>query len=346
MKTITCNECIERLIKQGIETELAIDFVKTTFAKQLCKELNLFRVQAPIAVEENTGINDDLNGIERAVSFPIADMCNSRAVVVQSLAKWKRVRLAQLGIETGKGILTDMRAIRPDEKLSPIHSIFVDQWDWEKVISVGQLNIATLKETVNAIFRAIRKAEHDVFTAYPQIEPFIPENIHFIHSQELLQLFPKLSPKERENEIAKQYGAVFVIGIGDTLTDGKPHDGRAPDYDDWSSQNDLGLTGLNGDIIVWNPVSQSALELSSMGIRVDKLALIRQLSIAGCPEREKLLFHSMLLTDQLPQTIGGGIGQSRLCMFLLRKKHIGEVQVGIWSASTRLAYKHEGIEII
>jgi aspartate--ammonia ligase len=346
MQTVTRIETIETLIKSGLETEIAIDLVKSTFSQALCNELNLVKVVAPIAVEENTGINDDLNGVERAICFPIADIQGTKGVVVQSLAKWKRLRLAQLEMKLDTGILTDMHALRPDEKLSPIHSIYVDQWDWEKVIAREYRSIDTLKETVRKIYSAILKTEREVCRLYPQIEPILPKSITFIHAQELLDMFPDLTPKEREDSIAKVWGAVFIIGIGSSLTDGKPHDGRAPDYDDWSTPTEEGYFGLNGDIIVWNPLSNRALELSSMGIRVDKESLIRQLGVRGCMDKLKLMYHQMLVMGQLPQSIGGGIGQSRLCMYLLRKRHIGEVQVGIWPATTRLAYGGEGIDLV
>lgn len=334
------------LIESGLEIEIAIDLVKSTFSQVLSEKLSLTRVTSPIAVEDNTGINDDLNGVERAVSFPILDIGNIKGVVVQSLAKWKRLRLHQLGVPPGKGIITDMKALRPDEKLSQLHSIFVDQWDWERVLAPEDRTIEKLKEIVQLIYSALVYTEKIVFQKYPGVTPILPPQITFIHSQQLADMYPTLTPKEREDEIAKKYGAVFIIGIGADLTDGKPHDGRAPDYDDWSTVNSDGFKGLNGDIIVWNPVLESAFELSSMGIRVDEEALLRQLEIRGCLERKSLLFHQLLLSGQLPQTIGGGIGQSRVCMFMLRKKHIGEVQVGIWPQHTRLAYQAQGIDLL
>lgn len=346
MQTIIEKESAHQLIRSGVETEIAIDFVKTTFGNALVKNLNLLKVTSPIVVEENTGINDDLNGVERSVSFSIQDIPFTRGVVVQSLAKWKRLRLWQLQLSPGQGIVTDMKALRPDEKLSSIHSIYVDQWDWEKVIEASQRTIEYLKDSVQNIYEALLETEQKVAEEYPQIVPFLPKQIRLIHSQELFDMYPKLTSKERENAIAKKYGAVFIIGIGGDLSNGEPHDGRSPDYDDWSSPSCIGLFGLNGDIIVWNPISESALELSSMGIRVDKQALMHQLRLRGCEDRSKFFFHSCLLKGELPQSIGGGIGQSRISMFMLRKKHIGEVQVGIWPKSTRLSLNLDGIDII
>lgn len=333
-------------VKSGLETEMAIDLVKTTFLSALAQNLNLFKVTAPIAVEANTGINDDLNGVERAVSFPIHSIKASNGVVVQSLAKWKRIRLWQLGLDIGQGIITDMKALRPDEVLSPIHSIFVDQWDWEKVIGEGQRNLDYLLSTVDMIYRSMLETERCVCNAYPYLQPTLPNKITPIHAQELLDLYPNLTPKEREHRIVQELGAVFIIGIGDRLSNGEPHDGRAPDYDDWSIRNSQGFSGLNGDIVVWNPVHKSALEISSMGIRVDKISLLHQLQVCGCEERAKLMYHQMLLSGMLPQTIGGGIGQSRLCMFLLRKEHIGEVQAAIWPREMRLAFSEKGVDLV
>lgn len=327
-------------------TEEAIEFVKSTFTKQLAQNLNLSKVSAPIAVLAGTGLNDDLNGIERPVSFPIKGLDDAQAVVVHSLAKWKRLRLAELGIEEGKGLYTDMRALRPDEDFSPIHSIYVDQWDWEKHIAVEKRSIAYLQSVVKDIYAALKLTEQEVFRQVPQITPVLPEEITFIHAEDLLQEYPTLSPKERENAAAAKYGAVFIMGIGGALSNGERHDGRAPDYDDWSTPTAQGYTGLNGDIILWNPVLESAFEISSMGIRVDKAALVRQLTLAGCPERRELMFHRMLLEDQLPQSIGGGIGQSRVCMFMLRKAHIGEVQVSIWPDEVRQSCAQSGIELL
>jgi aspartate--ammonia ligase len=318
-------------ITDRLRTEEAICFIKERFEKKLAMELNLVKVSAPIAVLDGTGINDDLNGIEKPVSFSIKGIHNKKALVVQSLAKWKRVRLKEFNIETGKGILTDMRAIRPDEDLSPLHSIYVDQWDWEKHMPEKDRTLEYLKETVRSIYKVLRSTDKDISEKYPELSTDLPTDITFIHSEELLRLYPALSVKQREKEIARKYGAVFIIGIGMELSNGLPHDGRAPDYDDWSTVNEEGFAGLNGDIILWNPVIRSAFEISSMGIRVNKESLERQLEIRGCNERKKLLFHRMLLDDELPLSIGGGIGQSRICMYFLKKSHIGEVQSGIWS---------------
>lgn len=321
--------------KDMLRTEEAIFFIKDYFGKKLAAALNLVNVSAPVAVLDGTGINDDLNGVEKPVSFPVKGIRDHKAVIVQSLAKWKRIRLKEYNIEPGKGLLTDMRAIRPSEELSPIHSVYVDQWDWEKRITPSQRNIDYLKQTVRAIYQALRATEMALFELHPEYVPVLPENIYFIHAEELLREYPDLTPKQREMEIARIFGAVFIIGIGAALSNGEPHDGRAPDYDDWSSPNEDGYKGLNGDIIVWNPVIERPFELSSMGIRVNEEAMERQLLIQGCTERRNLLFHSMLLNHELPLSIGGGVGQSRVCMFLLRKKHIGEVQSSIWPESVR-----------
>ncbi len=312
------------------QTEKAIKFVKDFFQENLSAELRLRRVTAPLFVLKGTGINDDLNGIERPVTFAVKEMNDAQAEVVHSLAKWKRLMLAQYGIPAGYGIYTDMNAIRADEELSNIHSLYVDQWDWEKVLTSKQRNLEYLKKVVNQIYSVLLRTEFMVYENYPAIKPLLPEDIHFVHAEELAQRFPKLTPKEREFEIAKEYGAVFIMGIGGALLSGDKHDGRAPDYDDWTSENSDGYKGLNGDIVIWNPVLQQSLEISSMGIRVDKEALLRQLALCGLSERRELLFHKKLLKDELPMSIGGGIGQSRLCMYLLRKAHIGEVQASLW----------------
>jgi len=325
---IQVSTCLEIL-----KTEEAIFFIKDTFGKKLSRGLNLVNVSAPIAVLDGTGINDDLNGIEKPVSFPVKGIKCQNAVIVQSLAKWKRVRLKEFNFEAGSGLLTDMRAVRPDEVLSPIHSIYVDQWDWEKRILPSQRNLKYLKLTVESIYEALKATEKDLFEKYPEFTPVLPEKIYFIHAEELLREFPDLTPKQRETEIAKIFGAVFITGIGASLSNGEPHDGRAPDYDDWSSINEDGYIGLNGDIILWNPVIERAFEISSMGIRVNEESMERQLKIRECSDRKKLLFHSMLMNHELPLSIGGGIGQSRVCMFFLKKRHIGEVQSSIWPES-------------
>ena len=326
-------------------TEKAIKQVKEMFQNNLSAQLALLRVTAPIAVLKNTGLNDDLNGVERAVSFPIKEMNEAKAEVVHSLAKWKRVKLADMHVAPGRGIYTDMNALRPDEELDNIHSIYVDQWDWERVITSEQRNLVYLKQIVRRIYEAIKVTENKLYVEFPDIKPILPEEIFFIHAQQLLDLYPDLTSKERENKIVRQYGAVFIIGIGDKLSDGFPHDGRAADYDDWSTPNEDGYKGLNGDILVWNPVLESAFELSSMGIRVDEKALLHQLVERGEAHKCELFFHRRLLDGSLPLTIGGGIGQSRLCMFLLRKAHIGEIQSSIWPEAMRRACYEAGIDL-
>ena len=297
--------------------------------------MRLRRVTAPLFVLQGLGINDDLNGVERAVTFPIKDLGDARAEVVHSLAKWKRLTLAEYEVEPGYGIYTDMNAIRADEELDNLHSLYVDQWDWEAVIRREDRTLAFLKNIVARIYAAIR-----------QIKPFLPETIHFVHAEELLQMYPDKTPKEREDAICKKYGAVFVIGIGGKLANGEKHDGRAPDYDDWSTVAEDGRKGLNGDILIWYPVLGRSFELSSMGIRVDKESLLRQLEIEGQQQREKLYFHQQLLNDKLPLSIGGGIGQSRLCMVLLHKAHIGEIQASIWPDEMRKECKDLGMPLI
>ena len=318
-------------------TEKAIKAVKDMFQNNISAQLALLRVTAPMMVLSGTGINDELNGVERPVNFPIKDMGEQRAEVVHSLAKWKRLKLAEMGVKPGRGIYTDMNALRPDEELDNIHSIYVDQWDWEKVIRPEDRNIDFLKQTVRRIYEAIKVTENKLFVEFPQIVPQLPEEIHFITSQELLDLYPDKSAKERENAITKKFGAVFIIGIGDKLSNGESHDGRAADYDDWA---------LNGDLLVWDDVLDRALELSSMGIRVNAESMIRQLAIKGEDYKKSLYYHKRLLAGELPQTIGGGVGQSRLCMFLLRKAHIGEIQSSIWSDEMRSACENAGIHLM
>lgn len=312
------------------QTELGITKIKDFFQSNLSAELRLRRVTAPLFVLRGTGINDDLNGTERAVNFPILDMNDARAEVVHSLAKWKRVTLADYNIEQGYGIYTDMNAIRADEELGNLHSLYVDQWDWERVMTAEERNIGFLKSIVNSIYATLLRTEYLVSESFPQIKPCLPAEITFIHAEELRQLYPTLTSKERETEFTKKHKAVFVIGIGGKLGDGEKHDGRAPDYDDWSTEGENGLNGLNGDILLWNPVLELAFEISSMGIRVDKAALLRQLEIEGKTERLEMYFHKRLVDGTLPLSIGGGIGQSRLCMFFLRKAHIGEIQASLW----------------
>lgn len=311
-------------------TEVAIKMVKDVFQKRLSDSLNLRRVTAPLFVLKGTGINDDLNGVERPVSFKIKDMGDRDAEVVHSLAKWKRMKLGAYGIPPGYGLYTDMNAIRSDEELDNLHSLYVDQWDWEQTIRKEDRTLEYLKDTVKKIYHAIRQTEKDVYKHFPHITPRLPEKIKFLHTQELLDQFPGLSPKEREREALKEYGAIFLIGIGAPLSNGEPHDGRAPDYDDWISENSEGFNGLNGDIIVYDSVLDTALELSSMGIRVSPEILEAQLKLMDEEKRKDLPFHKSLLEGELPYSIGGGIGQSRLCMFLLQKAHIGEVQASIW----------------
>ena len=328
------------------QTEQGIKLIKEFFQQNLSTELRLRRVTAPLFVLKGLGINDDLNGVERAVTFPVKDLQDAKAEVVHSLAKWKRLTLGEYGIEPGYGIYTDMNAIRADEELDNLHSLYVDQWDWEAVITKEQRTLAYLKDTVQRIYAAIRRTEYLTCETYSQIKPFLPEKISFVHSEELLKMYPGMSAKEREDAICKERGAVFVIGIGGKLSDGKKHDGRAPDYDDWSTVAEDGSIGLNGDILIWYPVLGRSFELSSMGIRVDKDALVRQLQIEGKEERLQLYFHEKLMADELPLSIGGGIGQSRLCMVLLHKAHIGEIQASIWPEEMRNQCRELGMPLI
>ena len=317
------------------QTQLAIKKVKDFFERDLAIELNLTRVSAPVFVDRDSGLNDNLNGVERPVSFSIKD--EGCYEIVHSLAKWKRLALRDYGFRTGEGLYTDMTAIRRDEETDNIHSVFVDQWDWEKVITKSERTETTLKRTVKYIYEALRHTENYIVDDYNFIGRLLPEKITFITSSELEERYPDKTPKEREYLAVKEYGAIFLMQIGGALKSGKPHDGRAPDYDDWS---------LNGDIIVYYPVLDIALELSSMGIRVDEEALARQLKIAGCEERAALPFHRELLEGRLPYTIGGGIGQSRICMFFLRKAHIGEVQSSYWPPEERKLCRDGGIFLL
>lgn len=318
------------------EMQRAIEFIKSNFQVNLSNALNLRRVSAPLFVEENSGLNDNLNGVERPVSFDIPDVGHN-AQVVQSLAKWKRLALKRYEFNVGKGLFTDMNAIRRDEETDNLHSIYVDQWDWEKIIRREDRNFDTLKSTVRSVYDALKHTERHMAERYEYIQRILPEQIFFITSQELEDLYPNCTPKEREYNIARAKGAVFIMQIGDVLRSGQKHDGRAPDYDDWK---------LNGDIIVYYPVLDCALELSSMGIRVDEQSLAEQLKKAGCEERAELPFQRALLAGQLPYTIGGGIGQSRICMFFLRRAHIGEVQASIWPQETMDAARERGIELL
>lgn len=324
-------------------TEVAIKLIKREFQKNLAEALCLRRVTAPLFVLSGTGLNDDLNGVERAVTFPVKSLGDRKAEVVHSLAKWKRAKLASYGIAPGYGLYTDMNAIRADEELDNLHSLYVDQWDWEKTIEEKDRNLEYLKATVREIYKAIRATEKMVYNTFPHITPRLPEDITFIHSEDLLREYPGMTPLERESAAAKKYGAIFLIGIGAPLSNGEPHDGRAPDYDDWITDNGEGYRGLNGDIIVWDSVLQRAFELSSMGIRVSPESLKAQLKERGCTDRENLNFHKRLLNGELPLSIGGGIGQSRLCMFLLQKAHIGEVQASIWPEEQREACRQAGM---
>ena len=310
--------------------EQAIKQIKDSFQTMLAEELDLRRVTAPLFVRSGTGINDDLNGTERAVRFAVPALGGADVEIVHSLAKWKRIQLGAYGIPAGFGLYTDMNAVRADEELDNIHSIYVDQWDWERTIRAEDRNLEFLKGIVRRIYSVIRSQERRVYETYRHITPVLPEEIVFVQSEELLREFPHRTPAERETEAARRYGAIFVIGIGGRLSDGKKHDGRAPDYDDWTTPTPGGYCGLNGDIVVWNPVLERAYEISSMGILVDREALLRQLDLEGCPERAGLEFHRALLEERIPLSVGGGIGQSRLCMFLLRCAHIGEVQASLW----------------
>ena len=328
------------------QTELAIKQIKEFFQQNLSTELRLRRVTAPLFVLQGLGINDDLNGVERAVTFPIKDLGDARAEVVHSLAKWKRLTLAEYNIPQGYGIYTDMNAIRADEELGNLHSLYVDQWDWERVIGEENRNVEFLKKIVERIYAAMLRTEYMVYEMYPELKPTLAEEIHFIHAEELLQMYPDLTPKEREHAIAKKYGAVFIIGIGGKLTSGEPHDNRAPDYDDWSTPNSDGYNGLNGDIIVWNELLGRSFELSSMGIRVNKEVMLQQLQLTGKEDRKSLYFHQRILGDKLPLCIGGGIGQSRLCMLFLKKAHIGEIQSSIWPEEMRSECREANIPLI
>ena len=318
-------------------TQIAVKRVKDFFERQLATELNLRRVSAPLFVPPESGLNDNLNGVERPVTFGVKELGDATMEVVHSLAKWKRYALKRYGFKPGEGLYADMNAIRRDEETDNLHSIYVDQWDWEKIITREQRNDATLEETVKAVYEALRITEKYIANRYQYVRCFLPEEITFLTSQELEDRWPEYTPKERENAAARKYGAIFIKQIGGALASGKPHDGRAPDYDDWM---------LNGDIIVYYPILDVALELSSMGIRVDAEALKRQLAAAGCPERAELPFQKALLADELPLTIGGGIGQSRICMFFLRKAHIGEVQASVWPPEDEAYAKAHGVTLL
>ncbi|HFH9920847.1 TPA: aspartate--ammonia ligase [Streptococcus suis] len=326
--------------KSFIQQQEEISFVKNTFTQYLKDKLEIVEVQGPILSRVGDGMQDNLSGVENAVTVNVKLIPDATYEVVHSLAKWKRHTLARFGFNEGEGLFVHMKALRPDEEdLDAIHSVYVDQWDWEKVIPAGRRNLAYLKETVEQIYKAIRLTELAVEARY-DIESVLPKKITFIHTEDLVKNFPDLTPKERENVVAKEYGAVFLIGIGGELADGKPHDGRAPDYDDWTTPSEGSYKGLNGDILVWNEALGSAFELSSMGIRVDQDALKRQVVITGDEARLAYDWHRALLDGQFPLSIGGGIGQSRLAMFLLRKKHIGEVQSSVWPQEVRDSFEN------
>lgn len=318
------------------DTQIAIKTVKDFFQQTLAQKLNLLRVSAPVFVNPSSGLNDNLNGVERPVSFDIKGQPEN-AEIVHSLAKWKRYALKKYGFAQGEGLYTDMIAIRRDEDLDNIHSVYVDQWDWEKIIGKDQRNMDTLVSTVRTIYSVLRKTEKYMAVQYDYIEEILPREIAFVSTQELVDMYPELTPKEREYQIVKEKGAVFLMQVGKTLTNGERHDGRAPDYDDWE---------LNGDIIVYYPVLDIALELSSMGIRVDEEALAKQLKLSGCEDRAKLPFQKSLLNRELPYTIGGGIGQSRICMYYLRKAHIGEVQSSLWPDDIYNCALEHGIQLL
>jgi len=329
------------------ETERAIKFVKDFFQDHLARTLNLQRVSAPLFLKKGSGVNDDLNGVEKKATFRIKDDGNSEAECLFSLAKWKRMVLADYGFKHGEGLYTDMNAIRPDEEcLDNLHSVYVDQWDWERVISTQERNLDFLKDIVRRIYAVVKLTEFAVAKKCPQIKPILPREIAFVHSEDLLSMYPDIGPREREDKIAEQYGAAFVIGIGGLLRDGTMHDNRAPDYDDWVTPTGNGKKGLNGDILLWYPVIGKAFEISSMGIRVDKDSLLEQLRLRGVEQRAKLDWHKRLLAGELPLSIGGGIGESRLCMFFLRKLHVGEVHSSVWPDDVIRRCRQAGVTLL
>ena len=325
------------------ETEKAIKDAKDTFERSLSGALRLSRVTSPLFVPAGAGINDDLNGVENPVRFSVRNLGGEKMEIIQSLAKWKRMALADYRVRPGRGIYTDMNALRPDDDIDAIHSIYVDQWDWERVMDEKERNLPYLKDTVRRIYGAIKRTAFLLEEDYPMLHDTLPEEITFVHTEDAAREMPELTPQERERELAKRYGAIFLIGIG---YGNPPHSGRAPDYDDWSTETENGCHGLNGDIIVWDTVRSDSLELSSMGIRVDRESLLRQLEIRDCMDRKDLYWHRRLLAGEYPQTIGGGIGQSRLCMFLLHKAHIGEVQASIWQEEARKEAAERGFSLL
>jgi aspartate--ammonia ligase len=328
------------------QTEAAIKLIKDFFQQRLADELKLHRVTAPIIVPRGAGINDDLSGTQGPVRFKAKDITGLDIEIVQSLAKWKRLALADYDIPHGCGIYTDMNAIRPDESLDNTHSLYVDQWDWELVLNSEERNLSYLKKVVRKIYGVLQKLELFVHEHYPNIRPILPEEITFIHAEEALERYPELSSEEREYQLTKEHGAIFVIGIGGDLKNGQPHDVRAPDYDDWITETEHGFKGLNGDIILWNGMLERHLEISSMGIRVDKASLLKQLALTNMLYRKELYFHRRLLDEKLPLTMGGGLGQSRICMLFLRKAHIGEVQASVWSEHDRQECKKHNILLL
>ncbi|MGD1822454.1 MAG: aspartate--ammonia ligase [Pleomorphochaeta sp.] len=328
------------------QTEKAIKFVKDTFERELSGELKLSRVTSPLFVPKGSGINDDLNGIERPVRFEIGNLNNREMEIVHSLAKWKRMALADHGFQPKTGLYTDMNAIRPDDMIDAIHSLYVDQWDWELVMADDERNLEFLKKIVKKVYEALKRTQFLVNENFPSSYPILPEEIVFIHSEDAQKEYPNLTPEQREKVLAEKYGAIFMIGIGNKLADGVKHGGRAPDYDDWSTQTDSDHCGLNGDIIVWDNVRQDSLELSSMGIRVDNETLLRQLALENAEDRKELYWHKRLLNNEFPQTIGGGIGQSRICMFILNKAHIAEVQASVWDDETLKVSEERNIPLM
>lgn len=330
------------------DTERGIKFIKDFFQDNLAEALNLQRVSAPLFLRKGSGVNDDLNGVEAKAAFKIKDDGYSDAECLFSLAKWKRMVLADYGFGQGEGLYTDMNAIRPDEEsLDNLHSIYVDQWDWERIMTREERNLEFLKQIVRKIYDVIKRTEAAVDAKYPQIQPMLPDEIAFVHSEDLLAMYPDVDdPRERENRITKEHGAVFVIGIGGELENGTTHDGRAPDYDDWTTPTGDSHVGLNGDILLWYPLLNRALEISSMGIRVDAEAMLRQLEIRGETKRKDLPWHKRLLAGELPLSVGGGIGQSRLCMYFLRKLHVGEVHASVWPQDMIQNCKQAGIMLL